>query len=95
MIGSPIAVFYISKHTESRNQPVWERLPGIPRAEGISVRAGLSPQVTARAFLKQGIQLWILLEERARRVQVGQGGWEQGAGLTLVPGSSAHAPNCS
>lgn len=77
MIGSTIAVFYISKHMESRNQPsVWEPLPGIPRAEWISVRAGFPLQVMATAFLVWEVQLWILLEERARKVQ---GCWEQGS----------------
>lgn len=79
MIGSTIAMFYISKHMESRNQPsAQETLPGIPRAEGISARAGLPLQVTDTAFLDWGIQLWTMLGDRGRKVQVVQGCWERG-----------------
>lgn len=92
MIGSTIAVFYISKRMESRNQPsVRETFPGIPRAEGISVRAGLPLQVTDMAFLERGIWLWTLLGERARKVQVLQGCWEQGS--HWCHRSSARAPH--
>lgn len=44
-IGSTIAMLYRDKHMESRNPlSMWEAHPGIPRAEGISVRGELPLQ---------------------------------------------------
>lgn len=84
--GSTVAVLYKIKHMESRNQPpVWETLPGIHRPEGIFVRAGLPLLVTAMTFLDRGIQLWILLEEQARKVQVVQECCKAFAGGILFP----------
>lgn len=93
--GSTVAVLYKIKHMESRNQPpVWETLPGIHRPEGISVRAGLPLLVTA-TFLDGGIQLWILLEVQARKVQVVQERCKAFAGGIFVPSLWNSSPRFS